>query len=291
VIGQMNRTLGILLALVVVASASTASAQLLPAKAGAIVYGHHHLNTTNIDAFRKFWADTLGGTLVKIGTDNLEIVRFAGAVMFVRPMQAPTGGSKGTSVDHLGFSVPNLRRVIDKAKAGSYRIVTAQEAPANVPVKDDIGVVDAGGVTGIAYIMSPDDVKVELVEIKAQTAPIVSHHIHFFGEKSAEMRDWYIKVFGATASVSTSSAFIRADLPGIGLNFTQSIGPVIGTRGRALDHIGFEITNLDEFAKKLATQGIMTTVRNIPAINTKVGFVTDPWGTLIELSEGLRAIP
>ena len=66
---------------------------------------------------------------------------------------------------------------------------------------------------------------------------------------------------------------------------------MIGTRGRALDHIGFEITNLDEFARKLAAQGIMTTVRNIPAINTKVGFVTDPWGTLIELSEGLRAIP
>ena len=211
----MNRTLGILLALAlgVVAPASTASAQLLPAKAGAIVYGHHHLNTTNIDAFRKFWADTLGGTLVKIGTDNLEIVRFAGAVMFVRPMQAPTGGSKGTTVDHLGFSVPNLRRVIDKAKAGGYRIVTAQEAPANVPVKDDIGVVDAGGVTGIAYVMSPDDVKVELVEIKAQTAPIVSHHVHFFGEKSAEMRDWYIKVFGARAVLSTSPAFIRAELP------------------------------------------------------------------------------
>ena len=34
----------------------------------------------------------------------------------------------------------------------------------------------------------------------------------------------------------------------------------------------------------------MTTVRNIPAINTKVAFVTDPWETLIQLSEGLRAI-
>ncbi len=289
----MNRTHGMiaLVTLLLAAPASTASAQLLPASAGPIVAGHHHLNTTNMDAQRKFWADTLGGTVVKIGTDNLEIVRFAGAVMFFRPMQAPTGGSKGTTVDHLGFSVPNLRRVIDKVKANGYRIVTAQEAPANVTVKDDIGQVDAGGVTGIAYVMSPDDVKVELVEVKAQTAPIVSHHVHFFGQQSNEMRDWYIKVFGATAGVATSPAFIRADLPGLGLNFTPSTGPVIGTRGRALDHIGFEITNLDEFARKLAAQGIMTTVRNIPAINTKVGFVTDPWGTLIELSEGLRAIP
>jgi catechol 2,3-dioxygenase-like lactoylglutathione lyase family enzyme len=286
----MDRTLGILLALAAIAPASTA-AQLLPATAGPIVAGHHHLNTTNMDAQRKFWAETLGGTVLKIGTDNLEIIRFAGAVMFFRPMQAPTGGSKGTTVDHLGFSVPDLRRVMDKIQAGGYRIVTAQEAPANVTVKDDIGQVDAGGVTGIAYVMSPDDVKVELVEIKTQTAPIVSHHIHFSGQQSTEMRDWYVKVFGAAVGAATSPAFIRADLPGIGLNFTQSTGPVIGTRGRALDHIGFEITNLDEFARKLATQGIMTTVRNIPAISTKVGFVTDPWGTLIELSEGLRAIP
>ena len=89
----MNRTHGMiaLVTLLLAASASPASAQLLPASAGPIVAGHHHLNTTNMDAQRKFWADTLGGTVVKIGTDNLEIVRFAGAVMFFRPMQAPTG--------------------------------------------------------------------------------------------------------------------------------------------------------------------------------------------------------
>ena len=34
--------------LVVLAFASTASAQLLAAKDGPIVYGHHHLNTTNM---------------------------------------------------------------------------------------------------------------------------------------------------------------------------------------------------------------------------------------------------
>lgn len=288
---MLNRTLGIiLLTLCAVLPASSASAQLLPATAGPIVYGHHHVNASNLEEHKKFWADTLGGTVVKVGTDNLEIIRFTNALMFMRSQKA-TGGSKGTSLDHLGFSVPNLRVVLDRVKAAGYRIVTTQEAPSNVTVKDDIGQVDAGGVTGIAYVMSPDDVKVELVEMKAQKTPIVSHHIHFFGPQSAEMREWYMKVFGATARAATSPAFIGADLPGIGLNFTQSAEPVIGTRGRALDHIGFEITNLDEFAKKLEALGIKTTVRNLPAITTKVAFVTDPWGTLIELSDGLRLIP
>jgi catechol 2,3-dioxygenase-like lactoylglutathione lyase family enzyme len=286
-----KRTLATLLALLAIAPVATASGQLLPVKDGPIVYGHHHLNTTNIDAFKKFWAETLGGTVVKIGTDNLEIIRFPGAVMFVRPMQAPTGGSKGSSVDHIGFSVPSLRRVIDRAKSGGYRIVTAEEVPSNVPVTNDIGAVQAGGVTGVAYVLSPDNVKVELVEIKAQTSPIVSHHVHFFSEKPAELRDWYVKVFGAMAGEPATPGVIRTELPGIGLNFSRSPAPVAGTRGRALDHIGFEIANIDEFAGRLASLGIMTTIRNIPAINTKVGFITDPSGTLIELSEGLRAIP
>ena len=47
------RTLGVTLgaaALLVVVSGSNAAAQLAAAKDGPIVYGHHHLNTTNIAA-------------------------------------------------------------------------------------------------------------------------------------------------------------------------------------------------------------------------------------------------
>src|SRR5262245_32881120 len=47
-----------------------ASAQLVAAKDGPIVYGHHHLSTANIDAQKKFLVDTLGGTAMKIGTNN-----------------------------------------------------------------------------------------------------------------------------------------------------------------------------------------------------------------------------
>src|SRR4026207_87646 len=57
-------------ALLVLALASTASAQLAAAKDGPIVYGHHHLNTANMEAQKKFFVDTLGGKLIKIGTNN-----------------------------------------------------------------------------------------------------------------------------------------------------------------------------------------------------------------------------
>ena len=83
------------LTLVVLAPVSRASAQLLAAKDGPIVYGHHHLNTTNIDAQKKFFVDTLGGTVVKIGHEQREIVKFPNVLIFFRTTQAPTGGTQG----------------------------------------------------------------------------------------------------------------------------------------------------------------------------------------------------
>jgi hypothetical protein len=49
---------------------AVASAQILVAGEGPVVYGHHHLNTTNMEAQKKFYADTLGGSVAKIGSGD-----------------------------------------------------------------------------------------------------------------------------------------------------------------------------------------------------------------------------
>src|ERR1700674_4578775 len=123
-----------LLVLSQITVASPASAQLLVAKDGPVVYGHHHLNTTNMDAQKKFFVDSLGGTVVKFGANQQEIVRFPNVLIFFRPMQAPTGGSIGTTVNHIGFSVPDLRPVIDKIKANGFKMITAGSVAANMRV-------------------------------------------------------------------------------------------------------------------------------------------------------------
>jgi predicted enzyme related to lactoylglutathione lyase len=287
-----NRLLTLALwTLFVLAPTSEASAQLLAAKDGPIVYGHHHVNATSIDEHKKFWGDALGGVVIRVGANNLEIVKFPNTLLFMRA-QKPTGGTKGSTVDHIAFSVTNLRQVVDRIKAGGFRVVTAAEAPPNITVKDDIGIVEGGPVSGIAYALGPDEVKVELVELKTQAAPIVSHHIHFFGMQK-EMQAWYLKTFGAKEVASANpAAFISAGLPGLVMNFAPSQTPVVGTQGRALDHIGFEVKNLEAFTKNLESQGIKLAVgyRQVPALGIAIAFITDPWGTYIELTEGLDKI-
>src|SRR6188472_3148745 len=130
-----------LIALFVMAPSSFASAQLLTARDAAIVYGHHHLNATSIDEHKKFWVDTLGGTAIKAGT--FDVIKFPNVLIFLNA-RMPGGPTKSSSLNHIGFSVPNLRQVVDKLKTNGYRMVTAEEAPAGVTVKDDIGVTGSG---------------------------------------------------------------------------------------------------------------------------------------------------
>ena len=287
----MKPTLALLFsALLAVSIASRASAQLVAAKDGPIVYGHHHLSTTNLDAQKKFFVDTLGGTLIKIGTNNTEVVKFPNVLIFFRTNQAPTGGTRGTTVNHIGFSVPNLRQVVDKVKANGFQMITKTEVAAGREVKDDIASPAQAGGASIAFALAPDGVKVELVENRQQAIPITLHHVHFFNPKNTEMQAWYVKTFGAKAR--TGGPFPAADLPGVALNFSPSTDPVVATQGRALDHIGFEVKNLEEFCKKLEADGIKLAVpyRKVPALGIAIAFITDPWGTYIEMTEGLDRV-
>ena len=286
----MKHTPALVMTALLVLSASTASAQLTAANDGPIVYGHHHLNTTNMAGQKKFFVDTLGGTLVTIGTNNTEIVKFPNVLIFFRTTQAATGGTRGTTVNHIGFSVPNLRQMVDKVKANGFQMITTTEATPDRVVKDDIAGPAQPGGASIAFAQGPDDLKVEFVEAAQQTIPIALHHVHFFNPKNTEMQAWYAKTFGATPR--TGGAFPQAILPGVALNFSPSTDPVVGTQGRVLDHIGFEVKNLEAFCKKLEADGITLTTpyRQVPALGIAIAFFTDPWGTYIELTEGLEKV-
>ncbi|MEQ1575946.1 MAG: VOC family protein [Vicinamibacterales bacterium] len=276
----------ILSLLLVLVSASTALGQLVAAKDGPIVYGHHHVSAANVDEEKKFFVAALGGVLLKVGTGNTEIVKFPNVFIWFRA-QAPSGGSRGTTVNHVGFSVPDLRPVVERIKANGFQMITSTEAPTNRVVKDDIAGAPPEGGNALAFALTPGGTKVELVEIKTQALPMTLHHVHFFGQQNLDMRAWYIKVFGAVER--NGGPFPAADLPGVALNFSPSPDPVVGTQGRAIDHIGFEIRNLLEFTQRLQAMGITLErpYTKVEALGTVIAYVRDPWGTYIELTEGL----
>jgi hypothetical protein len=87
------------------------------------------------------------------------------------------------------------------------------------------------------------------------------------------------------------SNYDAVDLPGINFNFSANPAATRPTKGRMLDHIGFEVTNLAAFCRKLESMGVtLDTPYRKNVDGTAEATLTDPWGTSIELTEGLRSL-
>ena len=65
---------------------------------------------------------------------------------------------------------------------------------------------------------------------------------------------------------------------------------LVGTAGRAVDHVCFEVRDLKAFCAELERKGIAlaTPLRRDESLGLQVATIVDPWGTVIELTEGLR---
>lgn len=251
-------------------------AQLAPPNDAGVTMGHVHLNVRDVEASRKFWA-ALGGTPTKVGP--FEAAKFPGVVIILRQAE-PTGGSAGSIVDHVGFLV--------------------KDGPASVATFRALGTrmeLNASGRGGFFY--TPDGLRLEMPERPTQATPIVFDQIHFFvpepaasGKTMADMEAWYAKVFGAQPGQpggNPATLYEAKILPGVNLRYSKNPTPVVATKGRALDHIGFEVRNLEAFCKTLEAAGIRFDMpyTKRPEIGLALAFITDPWGTYIELNEGL----
>lgn len=234
-----------------------------PGESG-VVMGHIHLAVRDVAAHRQFWA-TLGGTPVKNG--DLEMIQFPGVYVLVRQAE-PLGGTVGSVVNHFGFHVRNLQESLTKWQAAGVQ-------------------VEPGASARMAYLSGPEGVRVEIIEEPTIPTAIRMHHVHYFVTAPLEIQAWYAKMFGAVPGKRGN--FDAGDLPGVNLTFSRAEAPLAPTRGRALDHIGFDVRNLEQLIKKLEVAGVKLDrpFQRIPNSRLAIAFLTDPWGTYIELTENL----
>jgi catechol 2,3-dioxygenase-like lactoylglutathione lyase family enzyme len=139
-------------------------------------------------------------------------------------------------------------------------------------------------------VTGPDGIKVELSVDPSATTPIRFHHIHFYTADPVAIQAWYAEKFGAKPG--KRAVWEAGDIPGANLTFAKATAEVAPTAGRAFDHIGFEVHDLESFCKKLEASGVKfdTPYRKVPQLNIALAFLTDPWGTRIELTEGLNKL-
>jgi catechol 2,3-dioxygenase-like lactoylglutathione lyase family enzyme len=251
-----------------------------PNKAG-VAAGHDVLRAKDVEAANKFW-QAIGGQPVQFA-GRLNLIKFPGVLLLEigggqgqakgAPPVAPVdlAGSEGSSLDFIGFSVKDLKGSLAKWEAAGVKPV-------------------AGGSAKQVYLMTPDKIKVRITEDPSLAVPIAADTVKMVVPSVAEAQAWYAKYLGA--ELVKHGGETVANIPGSSILFEQAKGPVAASKGRAFDRIGLEVVGLEAFAKKLEEAGIKFEgpYRKNDAMQAAFAVFQDPYGTLIELSEGLAVV-
>jgi catechol 2,3-dioxygenase-like lactoylglutathione lyase family enzyme len=244
------------------------SAQLLASNAAGVTAGHEVFRFRDLDAATKFWA-ALGGEPTELGP--LKMTKFPGALFLVRQGE-PNGPMEGSTIQYFGFKVKSLKESLAK-----WDMLDIKPMP--------------GGSAKQVFLMGPDGVKVRITEDRSVSTWIVADQIKMVVPDVAAAEAWYAKWFGA--KLVKDGQELVGDMPGSNILFAKADGPVTGTKGRVMDRIGIEVKDVEKFCRDVEASGykLDSPYRKAPAanLNLAVCVLTDPWGTYIEVSQGLNA--
>jgi len=249
-----------------------AQSQPAPPNAAGVTLARIHLRVRDVEKQKAFWISEIGGKLVRNGP--VELIEFPGVSITIEQGE-PLGTAAGSMIDHFGFIFKDVPAMMAKWKADGFKVTQA-----------------GNPLQGSVYAPEEADL-LEFFQDDKQDVPVRMDHFHLFITDVPAIQAWYAKVFGGVPGQRARVArtgWVDCDfVPGGNLSFVDKGEKLAPTRGRTLDHIGFEVVDIDRFVAKLSAQGIAldTPVRQIPGTKVKSAFLTDPWGTYIEVTQGL----
>lgn len=258
-------------------------AQLASPNAAGVTLGHIHLLAKDVAAERRFFVDMMGGTPVE--NEKISMIQFPGVFLVITEGD-PAVSSPGSALNHFGVVLKDVAAYTAKWDAHHVTIDHAENPKAG-------------------YVHAPSGLRVEFFEDASLSVPIAMNHVHFYTspEKVPEIQAWYMSLFGGRASQRYCTSCLpehrrlmqTVDIPGTNfslgvLSQANSAATPIPSKGGPIDHIGFEVKNLKAFVEKAEANGTkFDESYRVSTNSAKVhtAFLTDPWGTRIELTEGL----
>ena len=236
----MNRT-PIVLALV----AAVATLVAIPAIARAADYHHVHITASAPSEGVRWYEQHMDCEPV---ADRSDAADCAG-VELVFMVQPAIGSTQGTGVNHIGFSYPDLTAKMAELEAVGVRGsgVRLQRFP------DGSTLRDVPGLFKLGFVFDPWGTRIEMVEDPERLG---FHHIHLSATDPAATLAWYQDVFGGeTASLKGRLDGLLFDDVWVLVSEAESIPAT--TQGRAIDHIGFSVPDLDAAAAEMRRKGIV----------------------------------
>ena len=275
----MKRTVFVALALAATLVATTAAAQPAPFNQAGVTMGHWHIASKDVEANKKLFV-AMGGKLFNPGGQPL--IMFPGLyISLILGNEKGEGGTVGSVVNHVGFYVDDVQKRTAEWKAKGVKVLPGNPLPNG-----------GGNRLDQAFVETPDGVRMEIQEDKTQKVPIRNGHIHFFlpAAEIPKAVAWYAKTFGGQATTRNNAPVV--DLPGVQLRFNAADTKQVPTRGRVLDHFGFDTGDHPAFVRRLEGQGIKLDQPVAKgATGNTITYITDPWGARIEIVQRLPIGP
>jgi catechol 2,3-dioxygenase-like lactoylglutathione lyase family enzyme len=235
-------------------------------------YDHVHLNVPDPAAGANWYERNFGGKRITEAPDRLMF----GSTRFMFLRKADAAPSAGSSIDHVGFSVPDLDAKMKELEAAGVKVTT----PAR----------DVPGLFKIAFVEDPWGARIEVVQ---DPELLGLHHIHMRHPNPDEAYAWLLSNFGGQKTqLKGRLDAVKYSAAGFSdMWILVSKGEAQPSLGRAIDHIGWRSTGpLNETMKELTSKGVQATseprplsLPNGPSIN--FAYVAGPAGARIELVE------
>ena len=184
-------------------TAGTAAAQPAPFNETGVTMGHWHIASKDVEANKKLFM-AMGGKLFMPGGNPL--MMFPGIYINLNlGTEKGEGGTQGSVVNHVGFIVDNVQERVAQWKA------------AGVPV-----LPGTNNRLDQAFVVTPDGVRIEILEDKTQSMPIRNEHVHLFLPEAEipKAQAWYAKTFGGKAGTRNNAPVV--DLPGVQMRFAKA---------------------------------------------------------------------
>jgi catechol 2,3-dioxygenase-like lactoylglutathione lyase family enzyme len=259
-------------------AAGTAAAQPAPVNQAGVTMGHWHIASKHVEANKKHFL-AMRGKLYMPGGQPL--IMFPGLyISLILGNEKGDGGTVGSVVNHVGFIVDNVQQRVAQWKAAGVTVLPGGALPTG------------GNRLDQAYVETPDGVRMEILEDKTQTVPIRNEHIHLAlpAAEIPKAQAWYAKTFGGQTATRNNAPVVN--LPGVQIRFNAAETKQAPTRGRVLDHFGFDVNDHAAFVKRLEAEGIkLDQPVGKGATGNTITYITDPWGTRIEIVQRLPIGP
>ena len=162
-------------------------------------------------------------------------------------VQPTMGSTQGTGVNHIGFSYPDLTAKMAELEGVGVRGsgVRLQRFP------DGSTLRDIPGLFKIGFIFDPWGTRIEMVE---DHETLGFHHVHLSASDPTGTLAWYEAVLGGEPA-SLKGRIDGLRFGDIWVLASQHEGIPATTQGRAIDHIGFVVADLDTAAADIRQEG------------------------------------